>query len=166
MLMDISIYVSLIHLRYVFNNVVYRIYIPRCYTNSVGIFDKNIALIFFYYHLWSSLEEMRKRKKITSTAKNLEHMTAKREKERGGGIFTLFPSPGSAPDHQVNTHGLKMSIFIVYQYSSSDSSYSLLSSKMNSSTSHSSQSVSASAFRILSLKETIWKLLMTSVGRP
>ena len=51
MLMDISIYVSLIRLRYVFNNVVYIIYIPQCYTNSVGIFDKNIALIIFYYRL-------------------------------------------------------------------------------------------------------------------
>ena len=63
MLMDVSIYVSLIRLRYVFNNVVYRIYIPQRYTNSVGIFDKNIALVFFYYRLWSSLEEIRKRKK-------------------------------------------------------------------------------------------------------
>ena len=57
MLMYIAIYVSLIRLRYVFNNVVYRIYIPQCYTNSVGIFDKNITLIYFYYRLWSSLEE-------------------------------------------------------------------------------------------------------------
>ena len=32
--MDIPIYVSLIILRYVFNNVVYRIYIPKCCTNS------------------------------------------------------------------------------------------------------------------------------------
>ena len=39
----------------------------------------------------------KKTKKITSTTKNLEHMTAKRERERGGGIVTLFPSPGSAP---------------------------------------------------------------------
>ena len=62
MLRDISVYVSLICLRYVFNNVVYRIYIPQCYTNSAGIFDKNMALIFFYC-LWSSLEEIRKRKK-------------------------------------------------------------------------------------------------------
>ena len=63
MLMDISIYVSLIRLSYAFNNVVYRIYIPQCYTNSVGISDKNIALIFFYDRLWSSIEEIRKRKK-------------------------------------------------------------------------------------------------------
>ena len=34
MLIDVSIYVSLIRLRYVFNNVVYRVYIPKCYTNS------------------------------------------------------------------------------------------------------------------------------------
>ena len=63
MLMDMSSYVSLIRLRYVFNNGVYRIYIPQCYTNSVSIFDKNIALIFFYHRLWSFLEEIRKRKK-------------------------------------------------------------------------------------------------------
>ena len=63
MLMDISIYVSLMRLRYAFNNVVYRTYIPQCYANSVGIFNKNIALIFFYDRLWSSIEEIRKRKK-------------------------------------------------------------------------------------------------------
>ena len=46
-LMNISIYVSLIRLRYVFNNFVYRIYILQCYTNSVGISNKNITLIYF-----------------------------------------------------------------------------------------------------------------------
>ena len=55
--MDISIYVSLIILRYVLNNVVYRIYITKCYTNSedaksvCGLINvvkvMSLALIFF-----------------------------------------------------------------------------------------------------------------------
>ena len=37
--MDISIYVSLIRLMYVFNNVVYRIYIPRYTDREDAKFD-------------------------------------------------------------------------------------------------------------------------------
>ena len=88
MLMDRSIYVSLIRLRYVFNSV-----------NDVvcvrgRIFDKNIASVFLLSPL-VILKRNKKTKKITSTTKNLEHMTAKRERERErerrGGNSHPFP---------------------------------------------------------------------------
>ena len=69
MLMDIFIYVSLIRLRYVFNNVVYRIYIPQCYTNGVGIFGKKHSFDVFLLSPLVILRRNKKTKKITSTTK-------------------------------------------------------------------------------------------------
>ena len=60
-----------------------------CYSDVVcvrgRIFDKNIALIFFLLSPLVIRRRNKKTKKITSTTKNLEDMTAKRERERRGG---------------------------------------------------------------------------------